>query len=363
MLVGLMLYLFDYCSDIYVAYRYWQNGDIWWYGLTVGFIVVPSIIVNTKAFIELVDYWSCLAATLQLSIVVRYVETMRVPDSSRIYSLAKLRYLETITESAPQWCLQSYIMLRQWKFPTYTVVSIVLSLLSLAWSITSLEKARCDKRREETANWTIRYEESSSSRRRDDSQSQITTFLEPTIPELRREKFNVYYGLCFLMWQLCTLISRLPAIAMFMYVFRQYVFILLGIHYLIQAAEILIIQVALEHKFCPSLLWSLLASFPTLFHASQTVFLTAKPRIEMIVGYILIVLETIAMVILSLTFEMPDAPHMDVLKPITIGLITGGLTFSVIFAVNLYCFLSTIQNNDPCTTVLCRRSEIISQPS
>ena len=44
------------------------------------------------------------------------------------YLLAILRHIEKITESAPQLCLQVYIMLRQWSFPSYTVVPSVFSL-------------------------------------------------------------------------------------------------------------------------------------------------------------------------------------------------------------------------------------------
>ena len=324
MLFGLLLYFFDYGSDIYVANKYWQNGDVWWFGLTVGLIVGPSIIVNITAIIQVTNYFLCFAAVFQLSIIFRYFETIWKPESPRIYSLAKLRYLETITESAPQWCLQGYIMLRQWKFPTYTIVSIALSLFSLAWSITTLDKAR---RHNEEEKFELK--------------SQSTTSLEQAPRDQRRGKFGICYAFCFLLWQLSTLIPRLSAITIFVYVFRYYVAILLSTHYIIQGVEILIIQVALGRKFWPSLGWSLLASFPTMFHASETVLPTGKPRVEMIVGYVLIVLETIVMVILSLTVQIPDAPHMDVLKPIAIGLIIGGLTLSLIFAMNFYCFPTT----------------------
>ena len=56
-----------------------------------------------------------------------------------------IQYIETFTESIPQWCLQVYIMLTKQSFPWYTVLSASLSLLSLAWSNTALEKARLAK--------------------------------------------------------------------------------------------------------------------------------------------------------------------------------------------------------------------------
>jgi hypothetical protein len=61
------------------------------------------------------------------------------------YKFAWLHYVETFTESTPQWILQAYIMLSQWSFPWYTVLSASFSFLSLAWSNTTLEKARVIK--------------------------------------------------------------------------------------------------------------------------------------------------------------------------------------------------------------------------
>ena len=141
LLVGLALYLFDLESDIFVALQYWKNEEPWWFGLTVAFITGPSLLVNFTAIIQITNIWTFIAAVLQLSIVTRYIQAIS-SAYGRTYSLAILRYIETITESAPQWCLQVYIMLRQWFFPSYTVVLTVFSMLPLAWNITTLEKER-----------------------------------------------------------------------------------------------------------------------------------------------------------------------------------------------------------------------------
>ena len=104
LIVGLMLYLFDYGSDIFVAFQYWKHSEYWWFGLTTGLIVVPSIIVNMTAICKLMTETrkSIFDCTLHLSVVIRYMETIVSLDSSDIYFLTKLRYLETITESVPQ---------------------------------------------------------------------------------------------------------------------------------------------------------------------------------------------------------------------------------------------------------------------
>ncbi len=218
------------------------------------------------------------------------------PDRCRIYFLAKLRYLETITESAPQLCLQVYIMSRQWDFPSYTVVSSVLSLLSLAWSIMTLEKER----------------------------------------KIKEKDYKISARVCYLIWQLSTLVSRLSAIVIFAYVFRYYVIIFLAAHWLPLLVAILIILERREYSDRKSLIFSCLAAYPSLFHSSKTFLPTASPNVEMLVGYILIVLENIVMLTFSLTMEIPDLPHMDILNPVGISCIVGGSVLSIVFIVLYY---------------------------
>jgi hypothetical protein len=291
LLVGLALYLFDYGSDIYVAVQYGENNEFWWFWMTIGFIGIPSIIVNITAIVQLVNFLTCIAAVLQLSIVGRYIEAFVSLKHERIYLLAKLRYLETIMESAPQWCLQVYIMLRQWHFPSYTVVSSVFSLLSLAWSITTLEKERA------------------TAEERD---------------------FKSLHTALFLMGQLFTLISRLSAIVLFAYVFRYHVIIFLAVHWLLLVVIIFLIQKFDGESFGKSLLLSLLAAFPSLFHVSETVIPTRHPKPEMIIEYIFLLVENIIMVTLSLTLEKSDVPHMDILQPVAISCLVGGSVLSFI---------------------------------
>ncbi|XP_028410704.1 XK-related protein 6-like [Dendronephthya gigantea] len=297
LMVGLVLFLFDYGSDIYVAIQYWNNGEIWWFSLTVVFISVPSIIVNITAIIQVINAWRCIAALLQLSIVIRYFEVISSPIVDGTYSLARLRYLETITESAPQWCLQVYIMLRQWSFPSYTIVSSVLSFLSLIWSIRTLEKER------------------------------VGAF---------EDDFGFCEAFVLVIWQMFTLVSRLSAIVIISYVFRYAVFFLAG-HWLLMVIYHVFFQ-RMGEDFLGLLFLSLLATYPSLFHSiSLNDILSCKsPKAEMIVAYIFIVVENIVIVVLSLTIDIPDAKHMDVLKPIAYGCLIGGTSISFIF---FCCFI------------------------
>ena len=299
-----MLFLFDYGSDIYVAAQYWKNGEMWWFSLTLILVSVPSIMVNITAIIQQADYWKCIVGVLQLSIIVRYMEVIApnfcqrfqpAPQNSgqrlrsarqnsgqqvlpaspnsedHTFLLAKLRYMEAITESAPQLCLQVYIMLRQWSFPSYTVFSSVLSLLSLVWSIFSLEKERAKKKEE--------------------------------------NYFNLREQIWFLIWQMSTLISRLFAIVFLVYLSR-YALFFLAVHCFL----IIMLRICFGFRFS-----TFSVTYLSVFHPVNLkgILSIEIPEHIMTVTYFFIHVENILLVALFLTIEHPDA-NMDTLKPIAL---------------------------------------------
>ena len=283
LLLGLFLYLFDYGSDIYVAVQHRKNDEPWWFGLTVALIIVPSGIVNFTAIFQFRNPWSCMAAIAQLSIVARYIEALQEPmkgvgDFPLTYLLAILRYVETIAESAPQWCLQVYIMLRQRSFPSYTVVSSLFSLLSLVWSITTLEKER----------------------RKNNS-----------------EDFDGTDVLLFSLKQSGTLVLRLLSIVIFAYVFQSYVIFALIVHWLI-LVSILSIQTYDEDELAKSLFVSFLSACSFLFHCAEHNLGATNPKLVMRFGYNLLYIADITMFLLP-AIVMPYAPpHMSAIKVIAI---------------------------------------------
>ena len=267
LLLGLMLYIFDLASDILVADKHWNNDETWWFGLTVVFICFPSIIVNFAAIIQIMDTWTCTTAFAQLSIVARYVEAIIEPNADvdefpRTYLLAILRYVETIAESAPQLCLQVYIMLRQQVYPTFTIVSTVVSVLSLTWSIVVLENER---RKNNDVN------------------------------------FKCMKAFVFLIWQLSTLVSRLLAIVMFAYVFQYYVIFPLATHLLIVMGMIYRTEISPEGGVRKSLFSSFLFAISSLVHPAVSVRSVQHAKLGMIVGYIFHILTTIIMYTISCT--------------------------------------------------------------
>ena len=81
--LSILSYIFDVGSDIYLAFVYHSDGDIWWFTLTVIFIVVPSLTITVFSFVWYMqdDHRSCtliwlprlVLLFLQLGPLLRFV--------------------------------------------------------------------------------------------------------------------------------------------------------------------------------------------------------------------------------------------------------------------------------------------------
>jgi len=49
--LSILSYVFDIGSDIYLAFVYYNDGDMWWFTLTVIFIIVPSLTITIFSFV------------------------------------------------------------------------------------------------------------------------------------------------------------------------------------------------------------------------------------------------------------------------------------------------------------------------
>ena len=54
---ALITYLFDIGSDIFVAIMYWRHGHIWWFSLTLSFVVVPAFTMTLFSFVLYIRDW------------------------------------------------------------------------------------------------------------------------------------------------------------------------------------------------------------------------------------------------------------------------------------------------------------------
>ena len=340
---GFLLYGFDVGSDIYVAITYYQKEDYWWFGITIALVILPGIIVNISSLIVNLHIsdegkiFKVLACVFQLSMIQQYWEALKrwktmkwdigAPqpcnednhdtckcENCKPYFekkeecadydsyLAITRYIEAFVESAPQWCLQFYIMLRQWSFPWITVTSTVFSFLSLAWSITAQQKTE-----------------------KDDGKNPATTFPKKSI-------------ITFTLWQFGILISRLSAIVIFAYAFRSYVFVVIIIHWTAVIVVMLINEYSRDDRNWRSAFGILFVSYPMVFHVSSwtsdTMFDSFGEKTSKRANYIycaIFFLENVIMVSLSGWYEPTSTPHMEFLAKIVSPLVIGGFVIGLLF--------------------------------
>jgi hypothetical protein len=335
LITGLVLFIFDLVTDIVVAVLYGLKGEYWWFGLTLFFIIVPLFIVNVMAAFQASERetsggrrsYLCFVCS---SIFVRYVqefnnwkktyrdnppcgdnykkcncpncEQYRVAitgSNKSAYKLAWVRYVETLTESTPQWCLQIYIMLRQWDFPWLTVFSAVICLLSLEWSITALEKARANK---------------------------------------NSHNFTLPATVVFFTSQLFSLLSRLFAIAAFAYVFKAHVFTALAVHLLMVYVVFWLTDNWRDECGCEvdvlQRIVGIFLNFPFLLHVPNKLTKeVSNPRTVHFVLYSLISVENVLLAILAVTIPTPDAKHTSVLRPIVLSLVIISVLLGTIFLI------------------------------
>ncbi|XP_056120464.1 XK-related protein 6b [Rhinichthys klamathensis goyatoka] len=247
--LALLVFFWDVGTDLWLALDYYAKQDYLWCGLTLFFVLVPSVLVQILSFRWFVqDYtggglgsveglsssrratsgtsagvygrarccrvsvwvWQTFIHILQMGQVWRYIRTMYLGIQSRrqkenqrrfywamMYEYADvnmLRLLETFLESAPQLVLQLCIMIQKNRAETLQCVSVIASLLSLSWVLASYHKLLRDSR--------------------DDQKSMS------------------YRGaLVHLLWRLFTISSRALSFALFASVFHLYFGIFVVLHW------------------------------------------------------------------------------------------------------------------------------------
>ena len=416
LLMSFILYFMDIISDIYVAFQYYKNGEIWWSAITLVFVIVPHVIINTyAAYINVNFLWvsarkSFLMWIFQISILASFKQeftrwkrehwknnrnTRDEQHSANVTGLGMhnsrneqhsadvtltmhhtfLCLAEAFAESAPQCCLQNYIMIRQWHFPWYTVMSTVLSLFSLAWSITSLEtscktcqwvRSTCDV---QSSEWVTVSQGPGSQGSQWGEKKEVKSFPKKSL-------------VVFLVAHLCLLVSRLTSLVIFAYVFRYYVFIIVGLHWLLvftticvgkkfdQSTRIISItkngnKTDIRDRIRLTLILNAsLRAYPMVFCLSSSIAkisfrkkISENFRAFVFVFYGILLLENAVMVLLA---NYSEASHINFLTKIALPLVFVGFILGVLLLVLYYiCYHpakirtehiveSTTSNKDAC---------------
>ncbi|CAH1246005.1 XKR4 [Branchiostoma lanceolatum] len=125
------LYLVDLLTDLLLAVMYYNSKDYTWFGLTLAFILLPSIVMQVWTWVCLgyenqeMDrviargWWVLVLCVLQMGVFVdywvlyqRFKRGSDIGDSKYAF-LPQIHLVETMLEAVPQLCLQLYITIVQ----------------------------------------------------------------------------------------------------------------------------------------------------------------------------------------------------------------------------------------------------------
>jgi len=161
-------FLADIVTDVLVAYQYFTDEKWIWFGLTVFFVVVPSLIMQTFSCLwyeqdnKQQSVLSWVLHILQLGPIERYwnafyygtktlcVKEINSSDFKRYLTnwrdVTMIRLVESFVESGPQVILQLYILSTfdrtvTWDEDFLTILSALFSVASLAISLVSYAHA------------------------------------------------------------------------------------------------------------------------------------------------------------------------------------------------------------------------------
>uniref|UniRef100_M3ZTK6 XK-related protein n=1 Tax=Xiphophorus maculatus TaxID=8083 RepID=M3ZTK6_XIPMA len=172
--VGVCTFLLDWGSDLWLAKEFYCRGDLFWFGVLVGLMVLSSVVVQMFSWFwfqydrELPGFSEqtpgagsvfcgdraklfCMLHVLQLGFLCRHVSAIRqgfrvwwrkeAGSEYAVYlthDLSMLRLIETFCESAPQLVLMVYVMLRTNRART---VHVAASVASVAWMVVDYHRS------------------------------------------------------------------------------------------------------------------------------------------------------------------------------------------------------------------------------
>ncbi|KAK2864753.1 hypothetical protein Q7C36_003907 [Tachysurus vachellii] len=175
--VGVCTYVFDVGSDLWLAQEFFHKGDLFRFGLWLGFMLTSSLIIQMfswfwlKYDLELKTFQTthkhmilfgserrlrltCFLHVFQLGFLCRQVSAIwqgfcvwwRGEQGSEYtayltHDLSMLRLIETFCESTPQLSFMIYIMIVNNHARIVQYVSVIASTISIAWMVVDYHRS------------------------------------------------------------------------------------------------------------------------------------------------------------------------------------------------------------------------------
>eukprot|EP00058_Branchiostoma_floridae_P025938 XP_002611428.1 hypothetical protein BRAFLDRAFT_63940 [Branchiostoma floridae] len=250
-LAGFALYIADFVTDVILAAEYYRNGHYYWFGLTLGFALGPQIIVNIVLAFQDDDCdccpygckWSRWVYMLPLGVPIKYLQVLcsfvcgdlspevvrarrterqatQHPEARLVNHLLPLaRLVSTLLESLPELCLQIYILLQkgqQSSFEIHPLKAVTMATVTMA---------------------TAKSFEIHPLKAVTMAVSFLASLYSIIEWEAHFPKVVAWVGgiLILFLWKIIDLSTRMFALCLFASVYRYWVFVAVGIHWLVMA--------------------------------------------------------------------------------------------------------------------------------
>ncbi|MBN3283552.1 XKR7 protein, partial [Polyodon spathula] len=347
-LCAMLVFFSDGATDLWLAVDYYLKRDYWWFGLTLVFVVVPSVVVQVLSFRWFVyDYsdsnsssgaaaaaassgsrsgpqtccrvcmwfFQSIIHILQLGQVWRYLRALYLGVQSRWRSeherchfhwrmmfesadINMLRLLETFLKSAPQLVLQLSVMIQRNQVEPLQGLSASASLVALAWVIASYQKVLRDS---------------------------------------RDDKMSLSYKAVIIqiLWHLFTIGARTIAFALFVSVFQLYFGIFIVTHWCIMTFWI----IQGETDFCMSkweeIIYNMVVGIIYIFCWFNVK--EGRTRYRMCIYYFITLTENAALTVLWYLYRDPQTTDFYAL--IIVCVVVSSFALGMFFMFIYYCLL------------------------
>uniref|UniRef100_A0A2C9M842 XK-related protein n=1 Tax=Biomphalaria glabrata TaxID=6526 RepID=A0A2C9M842_BIOGL len=278
--VSLITLILSICTDILICVQFMLDGQMLWSWLMVGFISLPSVLMNSfslawhvhdKTITPTVIFFHLLLIApihRYLKGILYGINSLKTRKVTLTQKALKeqsdatiLRLFESFLECAPQLVLQCYIALYQRSVVWFVGISAACSLISLTWSMTSYT----------------------------DSQRRV----HPTKSGRRTIRLFLHWA-----WQLFVTASRIGALVFFAGTVHYWIFALIGCHWMIAFIWLSVMGTDFGTGPWEKWLFRLVCGFIYIF-----VFLNVNEgpsRWRITTYYVIVFLENTAMVVVFL---------------------------------------------------------------